>query len=344
MRFHRCIPFIVLAAWGVSAQGAQTSAPDSNFPAAEAYLAKGDYAKAVEALELALRAGPKRDPELYMMLAVARLNLADRAGAVEACERGLEAFPGSARILGYYVNLLPEALPASEVLAKLERAWRQSPDSPLLQKALGKAFLGARIQDPRVGQWLASARKALPRDPEAQFLYGQWACVNEREAVCVDVLHQALALTPADNFTAHLLAEGLIAVAEDRLDHPENAKHAFDRALAANRKLNPPRPEVPYQYVKFLLGRNEHAAAARVVDEILSQSPSFAPAHLDRAKLLFRESQPERALDEAMLALKYSEPDKAQLRAIHSFLVKTCSTLGRDKEAQEHQDWVDANP
>ena len=319
-------------------------ASDPNVLAAEDYLQKGEYGKAHEALELAARLRPKGDPEVYIMLAVCRLNLEQRRGAVDACEQGLQAFPGNVRIERYCSTLFSDVLSGDELRDRLNTALERNPNSGVLQKALGRVLLESRSEDPRTEQLLAGARKALPRDAEANFLYGKWACVHQKEAVCVQALSTSLALTKPDNYAAVVLVNGMIGVAQDRLNRPRAAILAFDRAVAAYAKMDTPAPEVPYQYVRFLLARSEHANAQRVNALILRLNPQFAPAHLEQAQLLFRAGRIESSVDEANLALKYSSADKTQLRAIHSFLVKAYATLNRADDARIHQSWVDLNP
>lgn len=317
--------------------------PDPNMLAAEDFIQKGEYRKALEALELTVRLAPKRDPEVYVMMGVARLNLGDKIGAVDACEEGMRAFPDSARIEDYYAALLPQVVPAAAVHQRLEAAIQRSKRPGNLQKALGKALLDARSDDPKTARTLDAARRALPRDPEAHYLYGRWACLHQQEAVCVEALGRSLALTPAGNTAATLLVNGMLGVAHDRLGHPREAAEAFQRALAAYRKAEKPAPDVPYQFVRFLLGRSETARAKRVNGEILARNPDFAPSHLEQAQFLFREQKTAQAVEEANLALRLSPPDKVQLRSIHAFLVKAYAALGNETDAAVHQKWVEEN-
>ncbi len=317
---------------------------DPNVLAAEDFLEKGDYGKALEALELVLRMRPKEDPEVYIMLAVCRVNLNDKRGALDTCEQGLRAIPGNARIENYCAALMTDMLSGDALLERLNEALAHNPNSGVLQKAFGKALLDARSDDPRTEQLLASAHKVLPRDAEAQFLYGKWACLHQKEAACVEALTSSLALTKPDNYAALVLINGMLGVAQDRLNRPRAAILAFERALAAYSKLDPPVPEVPYQYVRFLITRSQHADAQRVNAEILRRNPQFAPAHLEQAQFLFRAGRIEQSVEEANLALQYTAPEKTQLRAVHAFLVKAYAALGRAGDARSHQEWVEANP
>ena len=338
------LAILLVCSAGAAPPPAARRTNDPNVLAAEDFLQHGEYAKAAEALELVLRLRPKEDPELYIMLAVCRVNLKDRTAALNVCDQGLRAIPANARIENYCASLMSDTLTGAALIARLDAALATHPDSGILQKALGRALLDSRSADSRTGQLLANARKVLPGDAEAHFLYGQWACLRQQESACVQALNSALALTAPDNYVALVLINGMLGVARDRLSQPRLATAAFERALAAYGKLEPPVPEVPYQYVRFLLARSDLAAAQRVNKEILRRNPQFAPAHLEQAQFHFRAGRVEPAIEEANLALGYAPADKTLLRAIHVFLVKAYSALGREAEAREHQQWVDSNP
>ena len=309
---------------------------------AGALLEKNDFAAAAALLEKAA-AAPSRDPEIYIMLAVARLNLHGTEPALEACERGMKAAPGSARLESYYADLLAQKAPPAEVRSRLERALAARPRSGVHQKALGKALLAADPQDGRVESLLKSAAQLLPGDADAHYSYGQWACLHEKPELCVAQMRKALALTPASNGSARLGTNTFIAMTEERLGQLEEAARAYKAALEAGRALTPFNPDPPFLYVKFLLSRSDDAAAAAVVEEILTRAPRFAPARFERAKALFRDGSSEKAAEEAETALRDSTGDQADQRAMHAFLVKTYSALGREEDAARHQAWVEAN-
>lgn len=324
------------------ATGAAVQRADPNFLAAEDYLGRGEYAKALEALELMARVKTPHDPEVFVMMAVARLNMDDQAGAVKACERGLDEFPASARLAEYYTALLADA-PPGERAAAFDKALSRWPRAAVIRKALGKALLDLRGEPARAGALLSQARSELPRDPEAHYLYGRWACIERKEALCVDALTQSLALTPPGNYAAIALASGTVGIAEDRLGQSAKARAAFERAQAAWRHLEPAPPEAAWPYVRFLLDQNDKTAARTVTAEILARSPAFAPALLEEARFLMSDGRREQAAERAEQALVNCGPDKAQERAIRSLLVRIYTALGREADARRHQEWVDAN-
>jgi tetratricopeptide (TPR) repeat protein len=331
---------LICAAFAISVAAAQTAASVAS--QAEDLLKRGEFARAAELLEPAA-AAPARDPEIYIMLAVARLNLNQPQAAIEACERGLGAAPRSPRLERYYAGLVVAKAPNDEIAPRLERALKDDPASGVLQKALGTFLLRSRNPEGRAGDLLRNAVAQLPRDADAHFSYGQWACVTQKQALCIEEMQKALALADASNYDVKVQANTFIAITEQKRDRPEAARAAYERALQANRKLTPFSPDAAFLYVKFLLERSEDATARTLAEEILTRAPSFAPARFERAKALFHDGSPEKAAEEGEASLESSSGEKPDLRAMHAFLVKVYTTLGRDADAARHQAWVEAN-
>ncbi|MEJ7710190.1 MAG: hypothetical protein WKF84_10070 [Pyrinomonadaceae bacterium] len=230
------------------------AAVDPNVLAAESYLRQRNYVKAIEALELSLNVSPPGRPELFEMLASACLSSGDKMGALGAFERGIAAHPSSTKLKELYISPLPIALSREAVREKLEGALKKA-NSPIFQKAIGQLLLAENPLNARAGQLLSSAVSSLPRDPEALYFYGQWACLNGREALCVTELIKALALAP-HNDEAHMQIYTLIGVAEDELNHAALAERAFKNALRFNQKLQTKNPQAAFQYAKFLIKRS----------------------------------------------------------------------------------------
>ncbi len=308
---------------------------------ASALLDKGDYAGAASVLEKTA-AAKSRNPEIYLMLAVARLNLRSPDGAAQACDDGLKSAPGSSRLENYCAALFLQIVPKPDRAARLELALKTNSKSGPLQKALGKALLESSPEDPRVGTVLEGAASALPRDPDAHYSYGEWACMHQRTDTCIAEMRKALSLADASNYRARLGANTFIAMTEEGRGNLDAAARAYQAALDANRKLEHFNPDPAFLYAKFLQAKDD-AAAGALVEEILQRAPGFAPARFERAKALFRDGSPDKAAAEAEQALSESRGEKTELRAIHSFLVKAYSVLGREIDAAAHQAWVEAN-
>lgn len=314
---------------------------DPNILAAENHIKQHNYVKAIEALELALSREPRSSPEAYVMLATSRLNTGERDKAIEVCEQGMNVHPNSERLASFYVSLLQVAATEAETKTKLEAKVKQNSTSALYRKALGGLLLKQNPLDPRVEELLAAAAKLAPRDAEARYLYGQWACLNNREALCVAELKSALALSPT-NDQAQMQIYTLIGMAEDKLHHTAQAEAAFRSAMQFNRKLERPNPHAAIQYADFLIKRLRDAEAQRIVDEVLRWSPEFGPARFERAKFLAKQGKMAEAVDECRGALEYPHSNKIQLRAMHAFMAKTLFALGRVEEAQTHQSWIES--
>jgi tetratricopeptide (TPR) repeat protein len=274
--------------------------------AAKSYLARQDFSRAAETLDALLEAQPDLPPEIHLLLIESRrkLNQADRAA--EAGERGIKAHPDS---------------------------------GPLL-KLTGSLLFRISFTDPRAGELLERAARALPKDPEALHVFGQWAIVNHREEAAIEAETKALALA-GNNGAARMQIHTVLAVAYDKLGRAKPAEESFRQAFAANRKLASPDPNSALEYAQFLVRQSREEEAHTVVDEILRMAPAFGPARLERARRLSAEGRHEDALAEARRALELAGADRLQQRAAHAFLARTLFALGREEEAQTHQNWIE---
>jgi hypothetical protein len=97
------------------------------------------------------------------------------------------------------------------------------------------------------------------------------------------------------------------------------------------------------QYADFLQKRLREPEAQNLIVKILSWAPSFAPAHLERAKFLAKQKKWEEAILEGELALKHAGGDSAQQRSAHVFLAKTCFAWGRTTDSELHQKWLESH-
>ncbi|HVF28179.1 MAG TPA: tetratricopeptide repeat protein, partial [Pyrinomonadaceae bacterium] len=213
-----------------AARGAQEV---SKVRAAESHIRQKNYAKAIEILEPFVQTHPRFDAEVYVMLAVSRVNLGEKEKAVAACERGLEVFPNSRRLEEFYVSLLQTVANRAEIKERLEARLTQNPQSRVLMKSLGQILLDENPLNPRAEQLLMTAAAKSPQDAEAHYLYGQWACLNNKESLCLDALRKALALSPTNDL-ARMQIHTLMGIAEDKAGRHELAEAAFRNALKLN--------------------------------------------------------------------------------------------------------------
>ena len=301
------MPIWILLLWPALAQDSLASR-DANLPAARAYIAQGNFAKAAESLDLVLAANPDAGSEPYLTLIDCRLKLDQKEKALEAAERGVKRYPVS---------------------------------GPLL-KAAGAMILQENSSSEHAGELLERATKAMPQDPGAHYAYGLWALMNHREEIAIAAERRALALSPADDLLK-VQAQTFIGLGEDALKRPERAEAAFRAALAANRKLPNPNPGAVLEFAMFLTRQSRQGEAQKLLDEILKFAPGFGPAHLERAKYLSAQGDLESALAEAKIALDQAGSDPKSLRAAHAFLARTCFALGRMDEAAGHQSWIESH-
>jgi tetratricopeptide (TPR) repeat protein len=208
-------------------------------------------------------------------------------------------------------------------------------------KADARDRIRANPLDPRIEQQLRQVLASNPRDPEAHYLYGQWAILNHQEDLAVREEQQAIALSPA-NQLACMQAYTLIGIAEDTLDHEARARAAFEKARAANLHLPSPDARALNEYAGFLVKRSKRQEAQSIVEEILKLDPKLGPAHLLKARLLDKPASRKQAIESAELAVTYAA-DAAQERAARAFLARTYFADGQNDKAKLNQQWIESH-
>ena len=296
-------PLLLLILFSLSA------AAEEGLRAAADQVARGDVPAAVQTLEAALAQGPSASPDAYLMLTDCHLRLGDPKAALEALDRGLRAHPESVAMLKTAARLLLH-----------DRRW------------------SARANDP-----LERALKLVPEDPELHYYMSQWACLHNREDLCLEEAEKTLAMAPG-NAAAGLQLNTLIGIAASKLGQPEKAEAAFLKALDYNRRSGLGDPAAAYRYVDFLNREARAEEALKLATEILEKAPAFGPAHLERAKALQREGKPEEAIQLTEKALGLDGMQRENLRAAHMLLARCYFLLGDEEAAAKHQEWIEKNP
>ena len=311
---------------------------DPNLLAAQSYIQQKNFAKAIQALDLVFQVQDKPPDAAFGMMATAQLNVGNKEQAIAFTERGVATYPASIKLAEFYVALLGEVATADETKTKLEQMVERQPRSIVFRKALARLLSNSSAQADALFTGLA---KDLPRDAETHYLFAQWACVNDKNELCISESTKAIALS-ASNLEAVMQLNTLRAMAHDTLNHVPQAEAAFRQALTANRKLSKPSPHACFKYVAFLVRHNRDAEAQTLNDELLKWSPEFGEAHFERAKWLAKQKRNQEALTSANRALLLLEKEPKQAKAIHAFLAKTYFALGQTAEAEFHQKAVEA--
>jgi tetratricopeptide (TPR) repeat protein len=274
---------------------------------ARLFAAAQEWVAAGRAMDQALTAEPGAEPESYFLLMTCQLRTHDRRGALATFARALQAHRNSPALLKGAAELLlredPREMAAETVLSHL--------------------------------------RKSLPDDPEARYLYAHWLFILNNHGMCLDELNQAVSL-PGNNDKTRMEIYALMGMAEHGQGHAERAEAAYLKSLEANRRLARHSPLAAFKYVELLVKSARDDEAQKLIDEILVWSREFAPAHLERARSLIRRGQTEKGVESGQLALKHASGDPEQVRAAHALLAKALFSLGRTKEAEEHQRQVEA--
>jgi tetratricopeptide (TPR) repeat protein len=296
---------------------------------------------ALDVLQHVEAVSPKCDPDQYLLLAAAWSNLKSAPQALDAAERGTQAFPAFLPMSEYYVALLATSATPVEALPRMERALRRAPDRTCYQKALGKALLELSPESDRAGVLLSQVVLKTPKDVEARCLYAQWLVSARREEEALRQLDIALPETePGTNVQVSIYR--LRASAEEGLNRFEAARESLLKAVELNRGSVTPTLYPRWELAQFLVRRADEGAARKELDQLLAESPSFGPARFALARILVHAGEWKRAIDEAHIALERA-PGVAEQKPIRAFLSKTCHAAGLEQEARVHEEWIQSH-
>jgi tetratricopeptide (TPR) repeat protein len=274
---------------------------------AQVHIANFDYREAVAELEVILKAEPRSDPELYLLLARSYLLVNNEPDAVEAINRGLVIFGNSVEYLRGMVKLLLEYDPRG---AQTEE----------LMKKLAQRF---------------------PNDAGVRTLHADWAYAGHDYPLCLAELKVAETLNPDVITRVRMLT--LSGMVEDIQNNPEAAEPFYRQSYELNQKEQFPDRQSAMAYVEFLERHQRDEEAQQHIREILKFVPGLGAAHFSQAVYLAKKGQPEKAIEEAQLALVAAGNNNRLLQSVHAFMAKTYFAMGKRKEAQMHQDWIETN-
>ena len=262
--------------------------------------------------------------------------------AIRELRSALEREPQSGEAVWVLLARCYESVGKPEdALRTLRAGVRAKPDSQRLPLNLGEVLFQLKADSLEAGALLAHAVEAMPRDAEARHYYAQWAYLNDKENECAANERAALAL-PGLNDQALLQMYTLLGLCEDKLDHPENAESAFQKALNVNRRSKSFDPGSAIQFARFLSISGKQEQARQLVQEILVNAPSFGPVHLELARQFDKAGHFAQAVDEARLALAGEGNDSLTIRSARSVLAKGLFALGQKKEAEEQRQLIEA--
>ncbi len=318
------------------------SVAESAILAAQSFMEKGAFNKALEYLFKILDTDSHPAPEVFMLMASCFQNLQQTDKALEACQQGMELYPKQEILEDFYVSLLRNYVPVRQMADKLELAHNKYPGSLILLRALIMAQLDLDFRNPRIGTLIQQLLELGPIDPNNHYICGMWSFRNHKDSQAISEWHKTLSLANAGD-KMQLDVYTLIANAESHMNHLEKAKTAFENAWQANQRLKEHNPNAAFFYVQFLSQNAQFEVGKKINDQILMWAPRFGPAHLEKALYLHRQRRQEEAIVEANQALSGTDNSPEQLRAIHVLLAKICFSLKRFDEAQVHEAWVESH-
>lgn len=323
----------------VSADRADTEA---RYLLAGARLNSGDAAAAAEELDQMLAVDPGSPADIYDLSARAQQVLGNLPKAIDLCERGMRLYPYAAQLEAVYLRLPPEIL-AKRIDTRLERLNAATQADPGELLALARVIMDwpqTAKQIPGTAVELAARAVAVqPRDPWTRFHYARSLGCVRKYAEAAEALELALAMEPGAEL--QVLIHTRLASLEQMQSHPDRAREAFLTAMAINRKLPKPNPDVACEFARFLREQAQSAEARAVVEEALRWAPFHAPARLERAKFLADDNRGYEVIREATFVVRNSQ-DEELLRSAHYLLARAYHLVGDKAHARSEQSWLES--
>ena len=301
------------------------------------FVEHGQAREALPHLEEALRLQPD-SAEIRRLLATARLELRDPAGALE-----LLAAPATAEDHYLRASALYLERRYREADQESRQALKAQPREPKFM------LLEARIAQ-RTGQHqdalelLDQTIASAPQWPEPYYSQGVSYYLQRRYADARRSLARALELDPYSVRALFLKSACLVNEGKNR-----EAEEVLRRALA----LEPANARFHYHLGALLLRDNRPDESQREFEEAIRLKPDYAPPHYQLGKLLVRSNQPERAVRELEAAVQH-QADLAQgyyqLSRAYSLLgdqEKSAAALAafdklKKQEADDNQELMDS--
>ncbi len=259
------------------------------------FLEHGRARDALPHLEEAVSLQPD-SAEMRRLLAAARLELHDPAGALEALKNPQTAEDHYLRASALYL------------LRKYSEAHRETQQALQAEPRQPKYLLLAARLAQRAGQHqnaldlLAQAVAAAPEWPEPYYSQGVSYYLERRYEDARRSLARAIELNPNSSRALFVFAATLVNQGKNR-----EAEDYLHRAL----RLEPANARFYYHLGSLLLRDNRAGEARTAFEQSVRLKPEYAPPHYQLGKILLRSGQPEVAARELETAVRY-DSDLAQ--------------------------------
>jgi tetratricopeptide (TPR) repeat protein len=290
--------------------------------AARSELKKYHNLQAIQHLRICLKAWPSNPDVLFLVARTAR-----RAGAYGEAEQALEKYQarrGCDEAAALERVLLRAESGELDQVAGFCKHWIEQghPDTPFIFEASVRGYLQAyRLVDARL--CLQRWRREQPDNPQTYYLEGQIHDCESVAASAIECYQKVLEADPEHDEARLKLTSALL----ERRAFAEAVTH-----LEYLRQHQPDEPLVPVRLAACRAFLGEPDEAVRLLEEVLSRNPHFAPALAERSKIAMDRGEYEAAeawLREAVALSPGDHPSR--------YLLVRC-LRGGSKEAEAQQE------
>lgn len=253
------------------------------------------------------------------------LDAAQFAQAEKSLHAYLEKNPASAEahfLLGY--TLFRQKRPKASLAEFTEGAKYQRPQASDLKIVAADYVLLGDFSD--ADKWLTAVTKETPKDADAWYLLGRTKYNENRFEEAVKAFQQALVLSPGD-----IKVENNLGLSWQGLNHPEEARKAFENAIAWQKDF-PIKDAQPYLNMGILLADQDQPSQAL---PWLQQAVALAPHNPKAHEQLGRVYDLLKLTDQAQHELEQAIALAPDVAGLHFKLGQIYRRQGKQQLAQQ---------
>ncbi len=270
----------------------------------DAWLARGEPAKAVAAYDRAVRLKPQMVRGLqWLAKGLKASGQSQRSG--EALQRAIQIDPSDGGSWYQFGVLASDQGRTGEAIERMQRAIALDPDLPGVYTTLAAIEAGAGQKD-RASSAVQDALRIDPYDAAAWDLAGRALAEQSQFPEALYDFEKALRHRP--DFGPYLYDQALTLASAGEFDRAQESAESAAKAA-------PSLPEPHVLLGRILARKRQLPEAAREYQEALRLRPDFAQARLDLASVLAAQGEMQQAVEQLREVAKGRDQNAARIAA-----------------------------
>ena len=329
---------ILFAAYTLPVFAGPCSGAEAQLARVSAKLTLGDIGSA-EMMLTPIAASHRDCPELLLQQGRIEAAKGNTRAAAELYVQYTDLAAQDSRGFAYFGRLFLDQKDYSKAEALAVAAVERNSNDPTALALRGQ-ILNLKGQRQEGKMLLERACQLDPNDPEAQYQLGAIYDSEKNSIAAVKYFRRATKLNPSDARSWDYLGLNL-----EPLEQLEGADQAYRKALSVNQGGRFYDAFVDYNYGRFLMKRNQLAAAKQHLDRAVDLVPQVRAVWYERAKLNLRMRNYQQARTDAEKAEATEDPAHVILDLqIYSLLGQVYARLGETGLARKYAELTRDTP